>query len=270
MKNALRELKKHIFMYFIFAKYSLLGYMEYKANFYASLTMEIVFLLTKVIYVVFAYQLGSNINGISPDEVMIFTGVYTIMVAIFTGLFMDNFYELPGHIQNGTLDLYITKPLSLQFMVSLRHVNFALPIPNLITGVAMIIIGCKRLAITVNAGYIAGFIGIIISSTIVTYCIFLMPQLLSFWTIKSGSITDIVDKFWEFNNMPMFIYSKWMQRIGTFVIPVFFITNMPSSFLTGRMNTVFLLWVFVAPIIFLIILRLFWNVAIKKYTSASS
>ncbi len=33
--------------------------------------------------------------------------------------------------------------------------------------------------------------------------------------------------------MPMLIYSKWLQRIGVFFIPVFFITNFPAMFLTG-------------------------------------
>ncbi|MFD1909858.1 hypothetical protein ACFSQ7_46700 [Paenibacillus rhizoplanae] len=69
----------------------MVGYMEYKANFYSGLIMETVFLLSKLIYIIFVYQLGIEINGISPDQMMIFTGTYTIMIAIYTGLFMDNF-----------------------------------------------------------------------------------------------------------------------------------------------------------------------------------
>ncbi|WP_261301682.1 ABC transporter permease [Paenibacillus andongensis] len=257
-------------MFFIFAKNSMIGYMEYKANFYSSLTMEIVFLSSKLIYIFFVLQLGIEINGISPDEMMIFTGTYTIMIAIYTGLFMDNFYSLSGHIRNGTLDLYMTKPLSLQFMVSCRHVNFALPIPNLIAGIALVVLAWKRLGIDPSFIHIAGYIGVILSSVVVTYSVLLLPQIFSFWTVKSGSITEILDKCWELNNMPMFIYPKWLRRLGMYVVPILFITNMPSIYLIQRLNVYLGIWIFAAPVLSLIAVRLFWKLAIKRYASASS
>ena len=269
MRTIFQSIIKHIYIYFIFAKNSLIGYLEYKANFFASLTMEIVFLFSKVVYVFVVYQVGYDINGVSPDEVTIFVGTYTIMIAIYTGLFMDNFYNFPEHIRTGTLDIYITKPLSLQFIVSMRHVNFALPIPNLAAGITMVAIAWNKLNIEVNFVNIAGYVGTIISSAIVAYSLFLIPQVLSFWTIRSGSITEITDKLWDFNNMPMSIYNKYIQRIGLFLIPVFFITNMPSMFILGKFNFIYYIWIIVAPILFMSILRLIWRVGVKNYSSAS-
>lgn len=270
MKISLTEIRKHIRMFFIFAKNSLIGYMEYKANFYSSLLMEIVFLFSKLIYILFVFQLGIEINGITPDEMMIFTGTYTIMIAIYTGLFMDNFYGLSGHIRNGTLDMYITKPLSLQFMVSFRHVNFALPIPNLIAGIAMVALAWKRLGIEPNFIHVAGYIGVILSSMIVMYSVLLLPQILSFWTVKSGSITEMLDKCWELNNMPMYIYPKWLRRLGLYVVPILFITNMPPVYLIQQLNVFLGIWIIAAPVLSLIAVRLFWKLAIKRYASASS
>lgn len=270
MGHSLKEFRKHIRMFGVFAKNSLLGYMEYKANFYSSLIMEFVFLFSKLIYIIFVFQLGIEINGISPDEMMIFTGTYTIMIAIYTGLFMDNFYALSGHIRNGTLDMYMTKPLSLQFMVSFRHVNFALPIPNLIAGITMVVLAWQRLGIEADFVHIAGYVGVILSSAIVTYSVLLFPQILSFWTIKSGSITEMLDRCWDLNNMPMFIYPKWLRRLGLYVVPILFITNMPSIYLIDKMEYILSIWIFAAPVLSVIAVRLFWNMAIKRYASASS
>jgi ABC-2 type transport system permease protein len=267
---SLKEIRKHVRMFFIFAKNSLVGYMEYKANFYSSLIMEIVFLMSKLIYILFVFQLGIEINGISPDEMLIFSGTYTIMIAIYTGLFMDNFYALSGHIRNGTLDMYITKPLSLQFMISFRHVNFALPIPNLIAGIAMVVLAWQRLGIDPSFVHVAGYIGVILSSTVVAYSVLLLPQILSFWTVKSGSITEMLDKCWELNNMPMYIYPKWLRRMGLYVVPILFITNMPSVYMIDRLNVFMGVWIFAAPVLSLIAVRLFWKLAIKRYASASS
>lgn len=270
MDKVIAAVRKHMMIYFLFMKNSLIGYMEYRANLFAALTMELVYLCSKILYVVFIYRSGIRINGVSPDEIMIFVGTFIIMTGIYTGFFMDNFYSLPEHVRNGTLDMYITKPLSLQFMTTLRHTNFVLPVPNLVAGITMVAMAWGKMGIPVNFRNIAGYLLILCSSTCIAYAIFLAPQILSFWTVKTGAIIEIADRCWDFNNMPMMIYTKWMQRIGVFVIPVFFITNFPAMFLVGKLNSLYIVWAVVAPILFLTSVRLFWNIAVRNYSSASS
>ena len=129
---------------------SLLSYVEYRANFYASMLMEILFLCSKLVYVFFTYTVDIKINGISPDQMLFFTGTYTIMVAVYTGLFMDNFYSISAYVNDGTMDIYMTKPVSLLMIISMQHINYALPIPNLIAGITMIMIAVNRLGYTVT------------------------------------------------------------------------------------------------------------------------
>ena len=79
----------------------------------------------------------------------------------------------------GTLDMYLTKPLSL------------------LGGRAFIYVFRAQVLVSV----------------------LLFPQILSFWTIKSGSITEMLDKCWDLNNMPMYIYPKWLRRLGFTLCP---------------------------------------------------
>lgn len=270
MGNLFRGLLKHIFIYFIIVKNCVISYLEYRANLFANLTMEIVFLISKLLYVAFFFNSGIKISGMSPDEIMMFIGTFVIMTGIYVGFFGMNFYAFPELIRTGAMDMYITKPVSLQFISTLRHFNFVVPIPNTIAGVIMVALAWRRLGIPVGFVNIAGYILIIASATVVTYSVFLLPQLLSFWTVKSQALTEIADKCWDFNNMPMNIYKKWMQRFGIFILPIFFVTNFPAMFVLGKLNAVYLIWAFAAPFVFVVISRLAWNVAIKNYTSASS
>lgn len=270
MKNLIREIKKHIIVYGLVAKNSLIAYMEYRANFFAALTMEMAFLASKILYSFVIYQVGVRINGISPDEIMLFIATFILMTGIYTGLFLLNFYRLPVHIRNGTLDMYITKPISLQFMATMGHVNFAQPIPNLIAGIIMLIIAVSRLHIEMSFYNVAGYLLMLISGTCMAYAIFLTPQIITFWIVKTDALREVADKSWDFNNMPMIIYNKWMQRIGVFIIPVFFVTNLPAMFLAGRLNSIYIIWAIVAPILFLTLVRIFWSFAIRNYSSASS
>jgi len=189
---------------------------------------------------------------------------------VYTGFFMQNFYNIPRHVREGTLDMYIVKPVSLQFVTTLRQVDFSIPIPNIIGGTVMVVIAWNRLGIPAGFFNIAGYLGIIASGVVIAYSIYLAPQLLSFWIVKTGALVEIADKGWDFNNMPMVIYSRWIQRIGMFVIPIFAIFNLPPMFLLGQLDTVYTVWVFVAPLLFLFLVRKFWSFAVKRYSSASS
>lgn len=270
MKKILPVLTKYFIVYFQFAKNSLMGCLEYRTNFFIMLGVECIYLISKLLYVVFVYKTDIVVNGVTPDGMMLFIGTFILMTAIYTGLFMDNFYQLPEHVRNGSLDMFITKPVSLQFMVTTRRLNFALPIPNIIAGIIMVITACRRIGIDFSAANIAGYIGMLISGTFVAYAVFLFPQVLSFWTVKTNAITEIADKCWDFNNMPMLIYKKWLQRIGTFFIPLFFITNIPAMYLLKMLKPGLIIWTIAAPVLFMVLIRLFWKHAVKSYSSASS
>ncbi len=70
--------------------------------------------------------------------------------------------------------------------------------------------------------------------------------------------------------MPSAIYGKWMQRIGTFILPVFVITNFPGLFLMGELSAGLILWGALVPVLVFLIVRCVWKRAIRNYSSASS
>ncbi len=259
-----------IIIYFLFIKNNLIQYMEYKANFVAGILAASGFLLIRCVYVIFFYNSELEFNGFGVDQMMLYTGTFIIMTAIYTATFCDNFYKLPQNIQSGNLDLYITKPISLQFMATMRYFNFALPLPNFIVGVIMLVIAWRKLGIEVTIWRIVGYLFCLICATAITYSLFLFPQLLSFWIIKSDAVTQIADRAWDFNSMPMNIYGNAVQKIGVYFVPLFFISNFPTKFLLGSLTTFEIVWCILAPFIFFVLVRLFWNYAVKNYSSASS
>ena len=270
MHRIIGELKKHLLIYLLFAKNSLISQMEYRANFLITIAVESCYLFSKLLYVIVVYQIGVKIKGWSPDAILLFIGTFVLITAVYTGLFMQNFYNIPRHVREGTLDMLIVKPVSLQFITTLRQVDFSIPIPNIIGGTIMVVIAWQKLQIEASFFNIAGYLGIIASGVVVSYAIYLAPQLLSFWIVKTGALIELVDKGWDFNNMPMVIYSKWIQRVGMFIIPVFAIFNLPPMFLLKQLNMVYSWWVFVAPVLFMFLTRKFWSFAVNHYSSASS
>lgn len=242
--------------------------LEYRSNFMINLTVESFFMVSKLLYVLIAYGVGRDINGVSASEMKLFIGSFMLLTATYTAFFADNFYAMSDKVKKGELDLMFTKPVSTQFITTMRSVNIALPIPNIIAGTILVISAWRDLSLGFDLIRILGYLLLLVSGTCLTYSLFLLPNMLCFYMVKTSSVTEVTDRMWDFNNMPMSIYSKWMQRIGTFVIPVFLITNFPVMELLGHLGIAELLWGLLVPAVFFFIVRRCWTHAVKKYSSA--
>jgi ABC-2 type transport system permease protein len=270
MKNIFRELKKHLFIYMIFMKNNVMSQMEYRANFFTGIAMELGYLVVKILYPVVIYQSGTKINGFTPDELLIFVGTFVIITGFYAGLFMMNFFFFGNLIRDGLLDILITRPVSLQFISTLKRSDIGNFLIDFTAGTIMVIIGISKAGISISALKLAGYALFIGAGAIVAYSLFLIPEILNFWFINASAIAETADSFWDFNLVPMVIYDKFIQRIGVFVLPLFVITNFPALFILGKLSPVYFLWGLLVPALFLLITRLLWNNAIKNYSSASS
>jgi ABC-2 type transport system permease protein len=268
--NVYRELKKHVLIYLLFMKNSVMAQMEYRFNFIGNMAMETGYLLVKLSYVVVVYRAGVTINGLTPDEILLFSGTFVAMTAVYAGLFMLNNFRLRTKIKDGELDLLITKPVSLQFMATLRHADLTIFSVDIIAGGIMVVIAWARLDIPVTLYTVGGYLGFMVISSLVSYSLFLLPQVLSFWLMNTSAIAEITDSFWDFNCMPMDIYTRWIQQIGVFVLPIFLITNFPPLFLLDKMPPAYLGWSLAAPFILLLLVRTVWKRGLRSYSSASS
>jgi len=139
-----------------------------------SVLVEAGFLVVKLTYVLLIYKTGVNINGMSPDYMLVFIGTYTVMTGIYMS-FYTNFWNLTNYIREGTLDIYLTKPASGLFLVTFRYIDFATPIPAVTAGFIMLGIGWHRCGFDISFANIGIFIGCLTVGTGLTYFIFFMP-----------------------------------------------------------------------------------------------
>ncbi len=270
MRDLLHEFKKHLIIYLLVVKNSVMVQMEYRFSFVGNLSMETGYLFVKLSYVIVVYRSGVKINGLSPDEILLFVGTFVMLTAAYAGLFMINNFGLRNKIKDGELDLLLTKPVSLQFIVTLRQADMTLFSVDFLAGVVIVAIAWGHLGIPVTLFTVGGYAGFILISCLVGYSLFLLPQIFSFWLMNTSAIAEITDSFWDFNNMPMDIYSRWIQQIGVFVLPIFVISNFPPMFVLDKMPPIYLAWSAVLPFILLGIVRALWKRGLRNYSSASS
>jgi len=249
---------------------SLSASLEYRANFFMAVLVECAYLFVKILYVIVSYQTDLNINGLTPDSILLFVGTFVFITGIMSMVYFPNFLRIPGYVHDGSLDLFITKPVSSQFMVSFRYVDFGWALPNVVGGIIMIIIALCRLNITPTWWQFAGFAFYNFTGIVLTYSLLLLPEILAFYFIKLDWLQEVIYALWDFNNMPMNIYGRTIRGIGTFAIPFFVITNYPPLFLLNKLKIYEIIWGIVLPVVGLIIVKYAWKKGISKYESASS
>jgi ABC-2 type transport system permease protein len=269
MKGILREIGKHLRVYLMLVRMNVMSQMEYRANFVTGILMELGYLVVKIMYVVVAFSAGRQIAGFSPDQMLVFVGTFVTATGAYAGLYMLNMFQLSGLVKDGSFDTLMTKPVSLQFMATLRRCDVGIFLVDVVAGVVMTCIGFSRLSGFLDFWRLSGYALFLLCGSAVGYAIYLIPETLVFKIINAQAIAGVADSFWDFNNVPMIVYDRVGKAIGTYVIPMFLITSFPSLFALGRMSGAQMIWGCLAPVVFIAVSRLAWKSGIKNYSSAS-
>lgn len=266
----MREIKKHLALWGLLMKNSLMSQLEYRANFFTGIAMELGYFLAKIVYMVVVYKTGVPINGLTPDEVLVFFGSYMIATGPYAGLYMMNLFAIGRQVQSGELDLLLVKPVSLQFILTLKRSDLALFTTDVLLGIAAVTVGLVRMAVPVGVLDVLGYLGYMVTGSLIGYAMFLLPQVLAFRLIKTNGLAGLVDSSWDFNNMPMGTYNRLVQQIGVFLVPIFVITNFPALFILKKMDPLYAVWGILGPFLFLSLTSFLFNRGLKHYQSASS
>jgi ABC-2 type transport system permease protein len=92
----------------------------------------------------------------------------------------------------------------------------------------------------------------------------------SIWFVKIYNVTEVLRGLLEAGRFPMAAYPATYRFFFTFVVPVAFLTTIPSEVMLGRTNFGWTIAAALLAIALLFTSRFFWHFALRFYTSASS
>ena len=267
MVYVFRRTRYYARLLFAFMRISLLSQLEYRLNFISGMCVESAYMCIKLTYLVVVLRTGVNIGYLTPDMVMLFIGMYCFMTGFW--MFLWGISMFSRRVLAGELDMAIVKPGSLMFMQSFGRFDFAMTVPNMSVGVTLICAGWARAHIPVTVGTVGGFLFFTLMAMCLTYAFVLIASLLVFWVTAVNGTFTLFAALWDFNNMPMALYGRTVQRIGTFIVPVFLLTNWAGLFVLKQLSTLEIIWGIAAPVIMIFIARHMWKRGMRRYTSAN-
>ncbi len=241
--------------------------LEYRLNFLLAVLSSLGNLVGSLFGLFLFYRTGYTFPGWNWEEALIVLGVFTLLTGFSSTFLSPNLNRIVRHVQQGTLDFVLLKPVSSQFWLS-THTVSPWGVPNIIFGLVVIGYAGQRLGLGLH-NYFVSVIPLAFG-LVILYSLWFMLGAMSIWFVKIYNVTEVLRGLMDAGRYPMVAYPAAYRFFFTFVVPVAFLTTVPAETLLGRIE---IGWIGAAgglAIALLIAANAFWRFALRFYTSASS
>ena len=257
--------------------------LEYQANALVELLAVLGNLAGSLFVLSLLYGHGRDLGGWSWNAALVVLGLYTLLDGFTTCLLQPNLSKIVGHVQNGTLDFVLLKPMDSQLHLSTRHIS-PWGLPGVLAGVLLSGWGLMQLQPSAAAdlahqpnaqiGLMIGptvtGLALLLAAAAILYSLWFVLAALSIWFVKIWNATEVLRSVLVAGRYPVSVYPPALRLLFTFVLPVAFLTTVPAEALIGRGAWPWAAGSLLVAFLALVGTRLFWHFALRHYTSASS
>ena len=210
-----------------------------------------------------------QIGGWSWEGALLVLGIYTMLDGVSSCLLQPNLSRIVNHVQNGTLDFVLLKPIDSQFWLSTRSFS-PWGLPGLLAGLALMVWAAMHQSGRIDGASVMLTSALLLASVLILYSLWFLLASLSIWFVKIWNATEVLRYVLVAGRYPVQAYPPGLRILFTFVLPVAFLTTVPAQALLGEASWSWSLGSLAVAGLCLLGTRLFWQFALRHYTSASS
>lgn len=258
---------RYLHMLRLFWSTSLAAEMEYRLNFVIAFTTALLGLIGSLFGLSLFFRGGTSLGGWSWNESLVVMGIFTLLEGLSSTLLTPNLGRIVGHVQKGTLDFVLLKPIDSQFWLSTRNFSPG-GLPNVVFGFIVIAVASWRLDL--SPAWLGMSVIPMLVSCVVLYSLWFILATTGVWFVKIYNATEVLRSLLEAGRFPMSAYPAAYRVMFTFVLPVAFMTTAPAEVMLGRGSVAWSLLGAAVALGLFTFSRYFWRFAMRYYTSASS
>ena len=260
-------MRRYLRVYRSFALSSISREIEFKANFFAKIGQNLVWLGFFMIVLLVIFNRTDSVAGWSKGEAVVLSATVFLMGALSTGLFFS-LTEIPEQVRKGTLDFVLTRPVDSQFWVSLRRLA-----PEqagvAVVGFAMVVIGLRIDGLHPSGAQWAAWTLGMGAALALFYSLNLALMTTGVWFVRVDNLFILSETTQQVARFPLDIYGPSLARFLTFALPLGVLGTVPARFLVRGVDVGTLLAAVAWAVVALVGSRLFWRFALRSYGSAS-
>jgi ABC-2 type transport system permease protein len=262
-----------LFFYYLYilAKVNL----EYRSN---TLTLGFAVFCREIVNIAIIYFMFlrfETLNGWQFNELIFLYSflflTYSLVTFFFTGI-----RDFESLVYEGDFDRYLCRPVNPLFQVIISKSDYAATIGHGAIGIVLFIICASKVGIEWNIMKIIYLIPAIIGGVLIQASIFLLSASLSFWTIRSTNIRNMV--FFNMRRIagfPATIFSSFVRILVVYVIPFAFVNYFPVQFFLRKQDLAFFPWyyIYLTPFVGILCIGIAlgtFSLGIRRYASVGN
>ena len=205
------------------------------------------------------------IGGWDYQHVLILQGVYFFIEGFAWATYIRGFNRLYRFIENGDLDVYLTKPVNLHLFFGYRYIDIFFSVPQLCIGIGLILYGAGiNLQLLIH---LPQFILLLVSAIIIHFSIIVILASINFWHIIPQT-AYLFTEVMKLGQYPITIYQGAIRLILSVIVPLAFIYSFPAESLFSKSSPWILIGSPLLAIFFFQLSKFVWNKGLKQYESA--
>jgi ABC-2 type transport system permease protein len=253
-----------------FLTIGLLNLVQYRADFAVAVLNAVISLATQLLGLSVIFTNTADLRGWTADSLLVLIGIHALISGLVGLVLRPSMEALMEGIRLGTFDFLLTKPADSQLLASSSRVA-PQAATDVLTGLGVIAVGISRSGSGVDLGEAGLFLVTLVAGFATVYGFLLILSTMAFWFVKLDNILVIFQAlFGQAGRWPVTIFPGWMRPVLTFVVPIAFAVTVPAQALTGQLSAGGALLSVAVAGLFLVVARLFWLLALRRYTGASA
>jgi ABC-2 type transport system permease protein len=239
---------------------------EYRGNFISSALSSAGNLFGSAFSIWLFYRGGAGFPGWTIDEGVVVLGLFSIFTGFVGSVLAPNLSRIVQHVERGTLEFVLLKPLDSQLQISLRVLS-PWGVADTFWGVLLVVVGLVRSGQAQWSSLWA--VVPLVSGAVLLYALWFLVATTAVWFTKVYNATEVLRGLLDAGRFPMAAYPAAYRFVFTFVVPIAFLTTVPAEVLLGRASVPLVLASPVVAAVALLAARAFWKRALRSYSGAS-
>lgn len=117
-------MKQYIRVYRKLVDLNISSLVVYRANFMNNAISSVAWAIFVIYVMVLLTSQVQEAYGWSRSEILLLAGIHTVVTGVLYTFFGRNFNGFSNIVHFGELDMFLTKPIDVQFMTTVRIINF--------------------------------------------------------------------------------------------------------------------------------------------------
>jgi ABC-2 type transport system permease protein len=243
---------------------------QFRANALATVSVGLAQLVVSLVPILLIFSFAGEVNGWSQADVLVVAGFQQAVVGLLAAFIIPNMNRISEYVERGDLDVLLIRPVNAHWLSATRWVRPA-ELFAMFSGFGLIAIGLIHRGTMPSVTGIVQAIVLFTAGFVLLACAWSVVATCAFWTSSMAAGTMVFGDLMEPGRYPVAFFPRAIQLFLTAVVPWAFASTFPAEALTHGLSR---WWIVPIAVAFsgLAVTGChgFWNVAIRRYASASS